>query len=198
MPLSPRYLLAVAGILALPALAQPDVRKATWGMSRGQVRAVELNPPHETRASNGDAILEYDSIKFAGLDCRLIYTFHKDKLVRAQFLLDARHIEDGDPNRFIGDFQTVERLLKETYGDPAVDRAIWQDDQFQDEPKSYLDQDRATATGFFQSDRFVGLAISLGHLRLYTQRESARTKLLHTLSGGGSRIVHRIEFLRAD
>ena len=70
----------------------------------------------------------------------------------------------------------------------------WADDSTQDEPKSYLDQDRATPANILPSDRLVGFAVSLGHLKLYTQWQAARTKILHALTGENHEITHQIEY----
>ena len=175
---------------ALPVLV--DFRKAAWGMTKAQVMAAEPGKPVEVRESNGEVILQYDSIELAGLECRLAYILAKDKLVRAKYLFEAEH---SDPNDFIGDFRSIERLLTDQYGEPASDRAIWESDALQDEPKSYLDQDRASAANILPSDRFAGLSVSLGHLKLYTQWRQPRTKVLHALTGEGYRITHQIEYL---
>jgi hypothetical protein len=34
----------------------------------------------------------------------------------------------------------------------------------------------------------------MGYLRLYTQRRSAHTKIVHTLTGENHRITHQIEY----
>jgi len=160
-------------------------------MTPEQVMATEPAKPSSVRAAKSASIVQYDSISFATLSGQLFYVFANDKLVRARILFDAEHDDD---NEFIGDFRTVEPQLLEKYGKPTSDRAIWKDDQTQQEPKSYLDQDRATATGILPSDKNVGLAVSLGHLKLATERIAGRTRIFHTLTGAEERITHQIEF----
>jgi len=120
-----------------------------------------------------------------------IYIFARDKLVRAKFLVEEKH---SDQNEFIRDFQTLEMVLRDRYGKPTDERAIWEDDSTQDETKNYLDQDRATPSSILPSDRFVGLAVALGHLRLYTIRDDSRTKVLHVLAGEDHHITHQVEY----
>ncbi len=163
-------------------------------MTPAQVMATETAKPSAVRTDKAEAIVQYDSMSFAGLTGRVVYIFAEDKLVRVKFFFDAEH---RDENEFIGDFRTVEPLLLEKYGKATTDRAMWEDDQTQQEPRSYLDQDRATATGIFPSDTNVGLAVSLGHLKLVTERESGRTRVLHVLIGADHRITHQVEFSRA-
>lgn len=185
----------VSAALAQPLQSQTDFRKATWGMTAAQVMAIEPAKPSAVLAEKPETIVQYDSSGFAGLTGRLLYIFADDKLVRVKFLFDAEH---SDENEFIGDFRTVEPLLLEKYGKPTSDRAIWLDDQTQQEPKSYLDQDRATATGIFPSDGNVGLAVSLGHLKLVTERAGGRTRVIHVLTGAERHIVHQVELSRVN
>ncbi len=70
--------------------------------------------------------------------------------------------------------------------------------QYQQESKAYLDQDRAALSEILESDRFVGLAVSLGQLKLYSQWAGGRTKVLHGLTGQEHHITHQIEYLRAE
>jgi len=164
-------------------------------MTQAQVTATEPEKPREIRESNGEVILQYDAVKLGGLKTRLAYIFAKDRLVRAKYVFDAEHAEAND---FIADFRTIEPVLTEKYGKPATDRAYWSSDAFQDEPKSYLEQDRATATGILPSDRGVGLSVASGHLKLYTQWIGPRTKISHGLTGENQRITHQIEYLSVE
>jgi hypothetical protein len=170
------------GCFAVLAAGQADFRKAAWGMTPAQVLAPET-------------IVRYDSIPLSRLAGRAVYIFAKDKLVRAKYLFDAEH---GEGNDFIVDFKTIEPVLMEQYGKPAGSRALWLSDLFQEEPKPYRDRDRAAPSEILPSDRFVGLAISLGQRKLYTQWTAARTKILHGLTGQDRHITHQIEYLSVE
>lgn len=171
--------------------SQADFREAVWGMTQAQVIATERNRPVRTSESGGEIVLQYGASNMGAMNGRPIYIFANDKLVRAKFLVEEEH---SDNNEFIRDFHEVESLLREQYGKPKDERAIWEDDSTQDETKNYLDQDRATASSILPSDRLVGLALALGHLRLYTIREGGRTKVLHVLAGADHQITHQIEY----
>jgi hypothetical protein len=193
------FLLGCWAILAVaragdPAPSQSDFRKANWGMTRAQVLATETAQPREVRESTGEVIMRYDSLEL-GQPSRVVYIFANDKLVRAKYVFDGEH---ADPNDFIRDFRTIEPLLRAQHGNPVSDRAFWGDDKFQDEPKSYLQQDRAAATDILPSDPLMGLSIAAGHLKLYTGWQENRTKISHGLTGENSRITHQIEFLSVD
>jgi hypothetical protein len=186
-------LLSLASLLQtfLHAQEKPDFRKATWGMTQAAVMATEPDRPVEVTQSNGETVVKYDPVKAAELSGRLIYIFAGGKLVRAKYLSNATHTE---PNDFIADFRAVEPLLIEKYGKPAAERAVWDNDLYQQERLPYLDQDRALASDILPSDQNAGLSLSLGYLRMYTQRAGARTEIVHALTGKDSRIVHQIEY----
>jgi hypothetical protein len=171
--------------------AQSAFRSTTWGMTPSQVRAAEKASPAAAHAASGEILLEYAPVTLGPLPGRMIYIFAENQLVRARFLSAAEH---SDHNEFIRDFQFIEAELKDRYGKPLQDRAVWTDDSTQDEPKPYLEQDRATATGILPSDRNIGLALLLGHLKLYTQRTQGPTEIWHTLSADDHQITHQVEF----
>jgi hypothetical protein len=189
---SARYLVASLVLLpfASPISAQ-DFRKTAWGMTQAQVMATEPDRPAEIRQENGETIVKYDPVKTTEFAGRLLYIFVNDKLVRAKYVSNAEHSELND---FIVDFRAVEPLLMEKYGKPATERAVWEDDLYQQERLPYLDQDRALPADILPSDQHAGLAVSVGNLRLITQRSSAHTKVTHALTGANSRIVHQIEY----
>jgi hypothetical protein len=160
-------------------------------MSQAQVMAVEPDRPAEIRRENGEVVIKYDPAGTADLHGRLIYILANDKLVRAKYVSNAEHTELND---FIADFRAVEPVLMEKYGKPANERAVWEDDLYQQERLPYLDQDRALPADILPSDQNTGLSVSLGKLRLITQRSSTRTRITHALTGADSRIVHQIEY----
>jgi hypothetical protein len=186
-----RIRLLVAIILTAYGISaqEPDFRKVTWGMTQAQVISAEAAQPAEVRESGGEVVVKYER------GDRLIYIFVSDKLVRAKYLPAAEHSE---LNEFIVDFNAAEAPLTEKFGKPGVDRAIWDNDAFQQERLPYLDQDRALASDILASDRHAGLSVSMGYLKLYTQRANARTKIVHALTGENQRIFHQIEYRSVD
>jgi len=182
----------VLGCLAAIASGEPDVRQASWGMSRAQVMAAEAGRPSEVR----DDRLRYDTVKVGGLEASLWYFFQDGKLVRARYVFTAEHADPGD---YIADFQKVHPLLGAHYGEPAVDRAMWgEEPRYQTESKRYLDSDRATPAEIFASDKNIGLEVAEGRLTLYTQWRGLRSKIVHILSGHDLQITHQIEFSPHD
>jgi hypothetical protein len=186
-------ILALASALAA-APPDPDFRHVRWGMSQAQVMAAEGAKPAEIRQAGGQTIVKYEPVT-AELTGRLIYIFVDDKLVRAKYISNAEHAAHND---FIADFHAVEPLLAEKYGQPTANRAVWESDEGQLERLPYLDQDRALASNILPSDQNSGLSVSLGYLRLYTQRLTPRTQIVHALTGGDSHIVHQIEYSKVE
>lgn len=164
-------------------------------MTSAQVRASESGAPSDVSESNGEILVRYEGIRLGSLEAQIIYFFANDRLVRAKYLFPAEH---SDLNDFIRDFRALAQVLSEQHGKPALDRAIWEDDATQLEPKSYLDQDRASPANILPSDPNVGLAVSLGQLRLITQWEEARTRVVHLLAGRDHQITHQIEYRSAE
>jgi hypothetical protein len=181
------------GLVSSTSFAQAtvDFRQAHWGMSKAQVLATEPVRPSEVRESEGEVVVRYDSVKLGGLEASAVYIFAKDRLVRAKYLLPAEH---ENLNDFISDYHSVEPILKSACGEPTSQKAVWLDDSTQEERKGYLDQDRALPENIFASDRNVGLAVSLGHLKLYTQWNDGRTKVTHALTGVDGVVTHQIEY----
>lgn len=164
-------------------------------MTSAQVRATESGAPSDVTEDNGEVLVRYEGMRVGSLEAQIIYFFANDRLVRAKYLFPAEH---SDRNDFIRDFRAVQPLLIEQHGRPALDRAIWEDDSTQLEPKSYLDQDRASSANILPSDPNVGLAVSLGHLRLITQWEGTRTRVVHLLAGRDHEITHQIQYRSAE
>jgi hypothetical protein len=177
-----------------PLLAA-DFRGANWGMTPAEVIVVERHPPEQVPAGNGETALRFAPFEFEGHDAVVLYIFNNSRLVRAKYVFSAEH---ANLNHFVDDFKHIEQSLLEYHGHPTTTRAIWDNPAYQDESAAYLERDRGTPAEIFTSDRFVGKEILLGHLRLFTEWTSGRTKILHVLNGDGSRIIHQIEYSRTE
>lgn len=186
-------LLAATAAAAGALCGQTALRKADWGMTQAEVMASEAGKPASVREIGGETAMNYDS-EFGGIACRVIYFFSKGKLTRAKLLFAAEH---EDLNLFITDYHAVEPALREKYGKPAEERAVWDHPAFQTESQSYLERDRSIPAEIMPSDKFAGLEIALGHLKLYTQWTTQATTILHALTGEDHRMTHQIELRSA-
>lgn len=188
-------LLSVPLLAPLSGESKPDFRGANWGMTPEQVRATEAGTPAQIGQSGAFSLwLSYPG-QFAGRDANIIYIFSNGKLASARYQFTAKH---EDLNDFIADYQAIEPLLRKTFGDAVSEKAVWLDDSLQEERKSYLEQDRATPADILPSDRNVGLAVSVGNLKLFTEWSDGQTKATHALTGAGGVITHQIEFRPAN
>ena len=171
-------LFAVLPLAALVSSAQTsDFRNVSWGMDRAQVIATEGIAPTQVRELGGETVARYDSARIGGLDCRVVYIFAKDKLVRTKYVFQQEHPEKND---FLADFTMLDAFLIGNMDRPSEQRVSWRDDAYKPDPKRY------------------GAAVSLGHLLYSTQWKSARTIVTHALSGENGAIVHEIEYVSVD
>ena len=154
-----------------------DFRKTSWGMDRAQVVATEGTPPSQMRERGGEIVLRYESARLAGLDCRVVYIFAKDKLVRTKYVFQQEHAEKND---FLSDFTMVDAFLIGTMERPSEQRVSWHNEEYKTEPRRY------------------GVAVSLGHLLYSTQWKGTRTVVTHALSGENGAITHEIEYVSVD
>jgi hypothetical protein len=171
-------LFAVLPLAALVSFAQTaDFRNVTWGMDRAQVIAKEGIAPSQIREFSGETVARYDSAQIGGLDCRVVYIFAKDKLVRTKYVFQQEHAEKND---FLADFALLDAFLIGSIDRPSEQRVSWRNEEYKADPKRY------------------GAAVSLGHLLYSTQWSSARTIVTHALSGENGAIVHEIEYVSVD
>jgi hypothetical protein len=154
-----------------------DFRNTSWGMDRSQVVATEATPPSQVREGGGEIVLRYESARIAGLDCRVVYIFAKDKLVRAKYVFQQEH--DGK-NDFLADFAIVDAFLTGTLDRATEQRVSWRNDTYNMEPQHY------------------GLAVSLGQLLYSTQWNGKRTVVTHALTGQNGVITHEVEYVSVD
>lgn len=169
---------AVVPLIASMLVAQTsDFRNTIWGMDRAQVVATEGITPSQTHVRGGEVVLRYESSRFAGLDCRVVYIFAKDKLVRTKYVFQQEHDRKND---FLADFTMVDAFLMGTIERPTEQRVSWHNETYKTEPQHY------------------GVAISLGQLLYSTQWKGTRTVVTHALTGENGAIIHEVEYVSVD
>ena len=169
---------AVLPVIGSALLAQtPDFRNTSWGMDRAQVVATEGTPPSQMRERGGEIVMRYESARLAGLDCRVVYIFAKDKLVRTKYVFQQEHVEK---NEFLADFTMVDVFLIGTMERPTQQRVSWNNEEYKTEARRY------------------GVAVSLGHLLYSTQWKGTRTVVTHALSGENGAVTHEVEYVSID
>jgi hypothetical protein len=169
---------AMLPLIACALAAQTsDFRNTSWGMDRTQIVAAEVTPPSQTLERGSEIVLRYESVRLAGLDCRVVYILAKDKLVRAKYVFQRKHDEKND---FLADFTMVDAFLMGTMERPTEQQVLWRDEVYKMEPQHY------------------GVAVSLGQLLYSTQWKGKRTVVTHALTGENGAITHEIEYVSVD
>jgi hypothetical protein len=146
-------------------------------MDRAQVVATEVTPPSQIGERGSEIVLRYESVRLAGLDCRVVYILAKDKLVRAKYVFQREHDEKND---FLADFAMVDAFLTGTMERPTEQRVWWRNDLYKKDPQHY------------------GEAVSVGQLLYSTQWKAMRTVVTHALTGENGAITHEIEYVSVD
>ena len=134
-----------------------DFRKTNWNFTKNQVKAAETSESIMDESN----ILGYLTT-VAGLDCTLGYYFADNSLYKGAYIFSEEH---SNKNDYLNDFAKLKVLLKEKYGEPQTDEVNWKNSLYQDDKEDY------------------GLAISIGHLELYSIWETEKTSIQLIIDG---------------
>jgi len=143
-------------------------RKATWGMTRNQVKATESG---KIMRDSENALAYKGSVGNA--DVLIFFFFVSDKLVRGKYSFLTEHT---NKNEFISDFERIKSTLKDKYGDPQKDETFWSNELYKDEPENW------------------GMAIAVGDLSYYTTWENENTDIVLALDGDNYEISLVVEY----
>ncbi|HJT22417.1 MAG TPA: hypothetical protein VJ746_18235 [Nitrospira sp.] len=91
------------------------------------------------------------------------YEFHHEALVRGQYILLQQPL--NGLNEFIGYYEALKLRLAETYGAPAQDHVVWDNDLYQPLPD------------------YWGVAVMIGHLRYRATWETVNGTITLELTG---------------
>jgi hypothetical protein len=154
--------LFVAFLLSQSTFAQ-DFRNVAWGTSQEEVKVSEnINPLAEDKES-----LLF-KVQLAGKEVTLVYKFLSPHgLYSSGYLFDEKHT---NKNNFIDDYDEIKSLLIKKYGPPTVERVIWLNDLFKDDPKDF------------------GMAVSIGHLKYISSWKVEETNISLGLVGDNYKI----------
>jgi len=137
-------------------------RQTTWGMCDREVGNTEAGEPTHV----AEDLVVYDG-SVGGLSCDVVYIFAANKLVRAKYLVTARHADD---NKYLDDYSQLKDSLKKKYGTPA-----------------YLDgqqSDSLWTNDLYRDDAFQwGMAVSAGHLSYFCEWQTPETTIFLVLDG---------------
>ncbi len=125
----------LALVLAVPSFAG-DFRKAEWGMTKEQVKAIEKEEPLQSR---GESLLKYKT-QIMGLEGHIYYYFEKDRLRHGSY--DFISVPESGCSEIFDEL--VEKISKK-YGE-AKEESIWKDDSV----KAPKPSSTAVAFGFLK------------------------------------------------
>jgi hypothetical protein len=169
MKIKQNILYALVLLFPVQVNSQYDFRKTTWGMTKEQVLASETA---ELVTQDKDRSLTYKG-SVNDLDCRIIYVFAYDTLVKARYSIIEEH---ANKNEYITDFEKLKELLNKKYGDPAKERTTWLSNIYKDNSRDW------------------GLAISLGQLVYFTEWDTESTQIWLMLHGDNHEIQFSVEY----
>lgn len=150
------------------AEGETHFRRSRWGDGRAAVVESEpIEPADET-----DVYVAYIT-QVAGLDCAAFFTFAQDQLVHGFYTIREEHSE---PQASLNDYQRLGELLQTKYGDPVYDQIVWNNTLYQDEPSEW------------------GMAVSVGHMRMFSQWQSKTTDVELLLVGDNYQVTLAINY----
>jgi len=142
-----------------------DFRRATWGMTRAEVRATEDASP----VSSDDRMLVY-SVNLNRVDAYCAFVFVDDKLVRGTYGITDVHL---NPIEYLQDCKQLIQLLSLKYGAPTRDESFWVNDVLRDDLNS---------------------ALALGYVSFETEWKDDRTRVFLQLSNENGKVILRLDY----
>lgn len=121
-------------MLCMPALAEdssaaksasPDFKQFYWGDSKEKIMEVEGEPYTDGKMNGVDATYIAYKTTAVGLDVLLAYYFCDDGLYQVRYILNEEH---SNESLYIDDYETFRNALTKKYGEPTLDREIWEND----------------------------------------------------------------------
>jgi len=159
--------LIALSLSALTAQAA-DFRKADWGMTMAAVKNLHEG---EIPANQRQAMVNYEG-KLAGLDVLIFYRFDAlGGLYQAGYEASAEH---SDRNRYIEEYDQLNKLLRKRYPDSETPKQIWNNRLFENKPDNW------------------GRAVASGHLVYQWSYEAGNSRITHQLSNDKRRRITHI------
>jgi len=158
------FLILAVLLISAVSFAQEkyDFRRVKWGMSKEEVKQSEGKEPVFEKEDG----LGYKE-ELGGLDVVLFYYFRDNRLYQAAYSDMEKHTFR---NKYIDDYKKFKELLIRKYGDPILDKQIWYDDLYKNDPSEW------------------GLAISIGHMKYMTAWQNDETTITLGLTGDNFKI----------
>lgn len=140
------------------ALAFLDTLQRHWGEGPEQLRRVVAGPVQREEES---ALIYLRNMHDHGV--LEGYEFRKGSLARGQYILIQQPL--NGVNEFIGYYTALKEALSKTYGEPELDRVVWDNDLYHPLPD------------------YWGVAVMIGHLRYQATWQTAEGTITLDLTG---------------
>lgn len=154
------------GLMALmitPAFGQ-DFRGSSWGDSMSEVRSTESA---ELLTATDSRLIYMGQV--AGIQMAIFYKFVDGGLVEAGYVNEEQHTVE---RAYIEDYQKLKALLMEKYGEPYIDKRVWKNAMYRDDPANW------------------GTAVAMGHLQYLVEWRTEDTKIVMELTGEDFEVEH--------
>lgn len=145
-------------LVTTQARAFLDILHDHWGDSPERVRTSIARDAD--RNDRGTLVYLHDVANHGALEG---YEFRGDSLVRGRYVLLQRPVREL--NEFIGYYDALRRTLTDTFGDPALDRIVWDNDLYKPLPE------------------YWGVAVMIGHLHYHASWTTPEGTIVLELSG---------------
>jgi len=141
-----------------------DFRKTTWGMNQSEVMQSEegVSKFLKDYDEGGRILFQGDA---SGIPCYIFYEFSEGKLTQTAYWFYSLDKSHDDKDVYISDYFNLKEKLTKKYGNPSVNKQIWNNDLYKNDSKKW------------------GVAISLGHSYIITRWETSVTEIGLVLSG---------------
>ena len=153
-------------LLIVPFIVLSQFRGVDWGSTKEATIAI-LGEPNKV-LENG---ILYTDFLLGGKKVYTICYFDNNKLYKGAYVLNELH---SNKNDYLFDFSDWKKALTEKYGEPIENEVIWKNDLYKGQTQDY------------------GMAISAGHLLLYSIYEEGDTSIECSISGDNYELTVKI------
>jgi len=145
-------------------IAQYNFRKTIWGMNQSEVTQSEEGVSKFLKDYSEESRLFFQG-DASGIPCYIFYEFSEGKLTQTAYWFYSLDKSHDDKDVYISDYFNLKEKLTKKYGNPSIDKQIWDNDLYKNDSKKW------------------GVAISLGHLYIITGWETSVTEIGLVLNG---------------
>lgn len=158
--------------LAVPSLSAAedayDLRSVKWGMSREEIMKAERSAP----VMESDSLIVFNDNLFEK-NVQVGYVFVENKLWKVRYFLVDTHTNKND---YISDYDKFKEALISKYGKPKKSEVIWKNNLYANDKQNQ------------------GLAISMGHLALFSAWDTGKTTIFCFVDGENFNVNVRIDY----